>query len=413
MDAFVRRAELAQQLRPGATLGRYRVLARVGRGAMGVVYAAHDPQLDRNVALKVLLDDHASDEEVAGGRLLREARSMAKLAHPNIVTVFEVGVANGRVHLAMELVEGTTLAEWLARAPSRDRVLALFVDVARALGAAHRAGVVHRDLKPHNILVSVEGQAKVTDFGLADAGAAVSGASDTSSVLSLTRTRGVVGTPAYMAPEVLLGARATALSDQFSFAVCVHEALTGRRPYEAETLAELEARVASAPPTVDASLDPKMEAILRRALAREPEERFASMGELAEALASLSSTTSSPPAQRASRRLWPLAGLALASVVAATAVALPPRATTARAPETKPVEPETKPDTKPVETAPAPPAAPVREAASPPVPKERARAIATSVPPRKSPEAPKPPAPEPPPAAPAPSATSDWLRARR
>jgi tRNA A-37 threonylcarbamoyl transferase component Bud32 len=421
-------------------LGRFRVLSSVGRGAMGVVYAAHDAQLDRKVALKILLDDrgeHASDE-VTEGRLLREARSMARLAHPNIVTVFEVGVADGRVYLAMQLVEGSTLGEWLDADPPRDRVLALFVAVARALDAAHRAGVVHRDLKPQNILVSAEGEAKVTDFGLADTSAALAeDAAASSPLLTMTRTRGVVGTPAYMAPEVLMGARATALADQFSFGVCVHEALTGRRPYEARTLAELEERVRTEAPRVDASLDPALADVLCRALAREPSARFASMSDVASALERARDGVVRAPGTAGrgarSRRvalaalaaLSGIAGLAgLAAVLTAGVSFLNARRGPAPAAVLAPISSVPASSVGLVTSAPvASPSAP----ASVVLPRTNAagRPLATAAarvaPPPVSPTRPAPSAPAAPTvdarpsasAAPPPGDTADWLRSRR
>ena len=309
LDAFVKRTRLAQEFAEGARVGRFRVLRQLGQGAMGIVYAAHDPQLDRNVALKVLLDDSAEpSSEAPHGQLLREARSMARLTHPNIVTLYEVGVANGRVFLAMQLVEGVTLGEWLATAPRPGvtRVLALFLDVARAVDAAHRAGVVHRDLKPHNILVSTEGVPKVTDFGLADTSlnAPVPGAeARTSSVMALHRTRALVGTPAYMAPEVFAGARAGPAADQFSFAVCLHEALTGRRPFAAETVDELR-RTISGPPAIDGALPGEVRSMLARALVAVPTARFPTMNALVDALASAAASrpSESLPARKESAR---------------------------------------------------------------------------------------------------------------
>lgn len=430
LDRFVRRTHLAAQFREGSSVGRFRILRQVGQGAMGIVYAAHDPQLDRNVALKVLLDDGAEgDAETNGGRLLREARSMARLTHPNIVTLFEVGVAGGRVFLAMQLVEGSTLADWLLANPPRENVLTLFVDVARALDAAHRAGVVHRDLKPHNILVSANGEAKVTDFGLADTSvASPSGPTRDSArgllTSTLHRTRGLVGTPAYMAPEVLAGKRADALSDQFSFAVCLHEALTGKRPYEASSLDELVEVVEKGAPTVDGALDEAIATPLRRALAKDPAERFDSMATLADALARSAHRSNDlvPPASsrlaRRTSRAWPIGAtlVAISTVVtvglvmrsreapvASTTASPPPVVLSAsplpigsglepRVTSIPPTPAQEAP--KPVRTAPPPPrrtpkvAEPVTTPAAP-----SASAVATT--------------------APGPAPTSDWLRSRR
>lgn len=442
LDRFVRRTHLVAQFREGSSVGRFRILRQVGQGAMGIVYAAYDPQLDRNVALKVLLDDGTEDtglsqsaQDPNGGRLLREARSMARLTHPNIVTLFEVGVAGGRVFLAMQLVEGSTLADWLRGGPPRDHVLALFVDVARALDAAHRAGVVHRDLKPHNILVSANGEAKVTDFGLADTSvaSAVAEARDSARAFltsTLHRTRGLVGTPAYMAPEVLIGERADALSDQFSFAVCLHEALTGKRPYDAASLDELVQVVEKGAPTVDASLDKAIATPLRRALAKEPAERFESMSALADALARSVQRGGEfvpPPSSRTARhrsRAWPI-GATLVAISTIVTVGLVMR--TRPAPVSSPTPSPPPPASSVVTTVSPVPSGSVLDApevSAKPIAPQEAPKPARMVPPpsRRAPKVAEPVTTPPTPSAsasavpttaPSPAPTSDWLRSRR
>jgi eukaryotic-like serine/threonine-protein kinase len=438
LEVFVRRAHLVQQFSAGAFVGRYRVLRRVGQGAMGIVYAAHDSQLDRNVALKVLLDDRAEgslsdDPGVASGRLLREARSMAKLAHPNIVTVFEVGAAKGRVFLAMELIDGVTLAEWLLAAPPRDLVLRLFVDIARALDAAHRAGVVHRDLKPHNILVSRDGQPKVTDFGLADASAALwassgGSASDPSTATTLQLTRALVGTPAYMAPEVLVEEkRAGPLSDQFSFAVCLHEALTGRRPYDASSLDELKTRLATERPRIDGSLPAQLRRPLLRALSRDERARFPSMKELGGTLedASLHLATSK---RRARVRLSVAGGvvfIALGSGLGLVAWArlshpsvthappaaptMPPAASSSRSADVPPATPATFAPIAHEQPATTLPSATPNDGAHPPAPRRR-NPVATATATASSIARPSVNRVE---TAPSSTSPTDWMRSRR
>jgi eukaryotic-like serine/threonine-protein kinase len=248
-------------------LGRYEIVELIGRGAMGSVYSARDPLLEREVALKVL---HTRD-----GGSLDEARALARLSHANVVAVYDVGEDDGRVYIAMERVAGTTLGAWLARAPRDWRAItAAFLHAARGLAAAHAAGVVHGDFKPDNVLVREDGSVVVTDFGLARMqGARVSGEL-------------LAGTPAYMAPEQLHGAPATPASDQFAFATALYEALYGARPYAAPSLDELRARMKRplSRPADTTGVPPWLFPILARALEIDPQRRFASVDELSRAL---------------------------------------------------------------------------------------------------------------------------------
>src|SRR5215831_11865674 len=155
---------------PELSVGRYRLLRLVGRGGMGEVYAAHDPELNRKVAIKILRADSRPDD-IEAARLAREAQAVAKLSHPNVVAIYDVGSSAGRMFLAMELVEGETLAVWLSRqVRTTSEVLDMFLQAGRGLAAAHRAGIVHRDFKPQNVMVARDGSARVMDFGLAAAG---------------------------------------------------------------------------------------------------------------------------------------------------------------------------------------------------------------------------------------------------
>jgi len=225
--------------RPGDLVGRYRVRAQVGAGGMGVVFAAHDPELDRDVALKLLRVDlfaTVEDPEAAGERLRREARAMAKLRHPNLVAAFDIGTHGGRLFIAMELVP-RTLRGWLAERPRPwAEIVEVLAGAGRGLAAAHALGIVHRDFKPDNVLVGDDGAARVSDFGLARVGGAARtpvGATSLDGAIAVSRTAELVGTPLYMAPEQLRGERADARSDQFSFCVTLYEALWGKRPYGA------------------------------------------------------------------------------------------------------------------------------------------------------------------------------------
>ncbi len=301
----------------GTTIGRYLVLDVLGAGAMGVVYAAFDPELDRKVALKLL---HArAVGKVSSERLVREARSTAKLAHPNVVVVHDVGEHAGAVFMAMEYVEGGTLGEWLAEERrEHDEILDAFREAGLGLQAAHEAGLVHRDFKPANVLMGRDGRPRVTDFGLArgDGSAPASeellathpGAKAKLLDATFTRTGARVGTPAYMSPEQHLGEVADARSDQFSFCVALWEALFGERPFEGETITALAVAVTTgAPkdPPADVSTPATLLRALGRGLARDPAERYPSVGALLRDV--------DPPKSARGRWLFPAGGLVLAA----------------------------------------------------------------------------------------------------
>ncbi|TKC99217.1 serine/threonine-protein kinase [Polyangium fumosum] len=229
-------------LQPGSAVRRYVVLSKVGAGGMGVVYAAYDPELNRRVALKVLrAEDQGEGSEQARARLLSEAQTLARLAHPNVVAIHDVGVTHGDVFLVMEFVEGPTLGAWLAerRRPLQE-VLPIFLQAGRGLAAAHAVGIVHRDFKPANVVVGRDGRVRVLDFGLAREGLPPRGAASLGAGAADETMQSVVaGTPAYMAPEQHLGRRADARADQFSFCVALHEALHGVRPFRGDTPREI------------------------------------------------------------------------------------------------------------------------------------------------------------------------------
>ena len=214
-------------LDPGQVIGHFVIRSRLGEGGMGIVLAAHDPDLDRPVAVKVV--KHAVAPPAYRGRLLREAKVMARIEHPNVIRVYEVGTDRERLFIAMELVDGVTLAKWLAseRRPWR-AIIDMFLQVGRGLAAVHAAGLVHRDFKPDNVLVDRHGRAKVADFGLARLDPEHTTVSPDLAA-SLTRTGMMVGTPAYMAPEQHFGGDVDARADQYSFCVALREALLGRR----------------------------------------------------------------------------------------------------------------------------------------------------------------------------------------
>lgn len=258
-------ALLAPAIRPpaawgvGDRVGRYLITSRLGRGGMGVVFAAHDELLGRTVAIKVLRTELRETDRDA---LLHEAQALARVVHPNIVPVFDVGTVGDDVYFAMELVEGSTLRKWLhGRAYWRDAIPPLCA-AGDALVAAHRDGVTHGDFKPDNVLVTSQGAVKVVDFGLATLQGVgrPQGAS-----LEAARGGSVVGTPSYLSPEQHAGARADAMSDQYAFGVALFEAIFGRPPFGGRTLDEL-ARAKAATPTIPT--EPRIPARLRRAVAR-------------------------------------------------------------------------------------------------------------------------------------------------
>ncbi|HKB01730.1 MAG TPA: serine/threonine-protein kinase [Gemmataceae bacterium] len=259
--------------------GRYRILRPLGRGGMGSVYLARDTELDRLVALKVphLRPDDAEAQE----RFQREARAAATIEHPNVCRVYDVGKIDGTPFLTMAYIDGPTVADVLRDEPVPPRRAAeLTRDVARALAEAHRRGVVHRDLKPGNILIGPDGEPVVTDFGLARRAA---------DDLRLTTPGAFVGTPLYSSPEQAAGdtERIGPASDIFSLGVVLYEMLAGRPPFtgsRTDVLAGIMSKDPPPPSAVRSGLDPRLDAITRRALAKEPADRFADMDAFADAL---------------------------------------------------------------------------------------------------------------------------------
>ncbi len=303
-------------------IGRFAVLEQIGQGGMGKVYAAYDEKLDRKVAVKVLLD---GSSEQAQRRFMREAQAMARLSHPNVVTVHEVAESMGEVFLAMEFIHGQSLDEWVRSGPDWREVLAVFIQAGQGLIAAHEAGLVHRDLKPHNIMRTNDGVVKVLDFGLARAecieseetidlrGTSNSTASSMFSSL-ITRTGTMIGTPAYMSPEQLRGETADTRSDQFSFCVALYEALYGERPYEVSVepvsdhyddgaSCESIQRSAMRPIPRGAKVPAGVRKVLLRGLAANPADRWSSMKVLLERLRGQMAT---------GRRRWGAPSLAVA-----------------------------------------------------------------------------------------------------
>ncbi|MDQ3299031.1 MAG: tetratricopeptide repeat protein [Myxococcota bacterium] len=294
---------------PAVRFGRFETIDVIGRGAMGVVYRARDPELDRVVAIKLRRGQGRLEVE-GEDRLRREAQALARLTHPNVVAVYEAGRQDDKTYFAMEYVEGSSLDAWLAKPRQPAEVIARMVEAGRGLAAAHAAGLVHRDFKPHNVFVSKEGIAKVGDFGLVrvEGEPAELPGPSTSRDLALTLSGAMLGTPAYMAPEQLRGAPATEACDQFSYCVTFFEALYGQRPFPGASIDELLAAM-DRPLVLPASprIPPAVSRVLVRGLASDPARRFASMAALLAVL---------DPHVRRRRRGAVVAGLALAAVPA-------------------------------------------------------------------------------------------------
>ena len=248
--------------------GRYRVVSKIGGGGMADVWLAEDAHLQRRIALKVLHRRFAQDREFVM-RFQREAESAAGLQHPNIVAVFDRGEWEGTYYIAMQYVEGPTLKQLIDSGITVEQGVAVIRQVLQAAGYAHRQGIVHRDLKPQNVIVDPEGKAVVTDFGIARAG-----------VSEITQTGSVMGTPHYLSPEQAQGFEVTAVSDLYSVGVMLYEALTGRVPFEGESAVAVAMKQVSQMPQRPSSIQPRvspaLDAVVMRALEKDPGQRFQS-----------------------------------------------------------------------------------------------------------------------------------------
>jgi serine/threonine protein kinase len=267
----------------GKTLGPYQIQALLGAGGMGQVYRAHDPRLDREVAIKVLAATLAQEPGYSA-RFQREAKAAAKLSHPNIVPVFDVGEQGGLMYLVMPLIPGGTLREYLAQrgALPLSEAISIVEQVAGALQQAHERGMIHRDVKPANILMSAEGRALLTDFGI------VRVAQNNESATPLTRIGSFVGSPEYAAPEMVTGQSADHRVDIYALGVMLYQMLTGRLPFVgSNAMALLMQRVQQEPPaprSVNPAIPPAVEAVIMKAMAKAPAARYQSATELVQAL---------------------------------------------------------------------------------------------------------------------------------
>lgn len=320
-------------LSSGTKLGPYEILAPIGAGGMGEVYRARDSRLGRDVAVKVLPDSVSADPERLR-RFEQEARSIAALNHPNILSVPDIGAQNGTRYIVTELLEGETLREKLsAGALSQRKSVDYGLQVAAGLAAAHDKGIVHRDLKPENLFVTRDGRVKILDFGLAKALAipaaiASFGAPDATIEASVAVTRtaeGVMlGTVGYMSPEQVKGEPADSRSDIFSFGAVLYESLSGRRPFQRDSSVEtMSAILKEDPPEISSApshVSPGVGRIVQRCLEKDPGHRFQSAKDLAFALETMSGSSSQlssavPTASAAATRkgLWLVSALALAA----------------------------------------------------------------------------------------------------
>ena len=341
----------AESIRPGkllagAPIGGYELQHVLGEGGMGVVWCAHDPLLDRTIAIKVL-----KSRDVAPAmrtRLLREAQAMAAIKHPNVLTVHRVGTEADRDYIVMELVDGGPLDHWLAFGPPDAEVMEALLAAGRGLAAAHAAGLVHRDFKPNNVLRSKDGRVRVTDFGLArglgedwaapigatgslDPDARVTPTSrDNVLDAALTKTGALIGTPAYMAPEQFLGAETDPRTDQFAYCITAWQALTGARPFHGRTLDELRQAANQGVTAVIAELGKPIRSVLTRGLDPDPAKRWPDMATLLREL----ERAGRPPKPK-----WPwIAGGAVAAIALALVAY-------------KATRPTAEPPCEPVETA--------------------------------------------------------------
>ncbi len=297
-------------LKPGELVGPYEIRGFVGQGGMGQVYRAFDPRLERTVALKVIApsfagaDPPTSPSDGSGrpsgeghARLLREARAVASLNHPNVVSVFDVGESNGRLYLAMEYVVGTTLRALVGQEDvPTSRKIRWLADVARALDVAHKAGLVHRDVKPENVMIREDGGVKVLDFGIARRTRLDGAKDDPQAVDTVTGGGAIAGTPVYMAPEQIKGGEIDARCDQFAWGVTAYELLGGERPWpETGDVLSLVAKVLTDPPRSLRARAKELPAVVEetilRALAKDPAARFPSMGAIADAIEPFATTT--------------------------------------------------------------------------------------------------------------------------
>lgn len=259
--------------------GRYEIIDELGRGSMGIVYKAHDPQIDRTIALKVLREDRVTSEDFVR-RFLKEAMAVGKLSHPGIVTVYDVGQDHNSIFIAMEFLQGTPLDELMATKKfAQKEIIDLAIQTTQALHYAHQNGIIHRDIKPPNIIYSPEGSIRITDFGIARI--------EDPNGHQLTQVGEILGTPLYMSPEQIMGQPVDGRSDLYSLGVILYQLTTGKRPLEGTTLASIFRAITQDTPEAPHLLDPNipepLSALIMGLLAKEPAKRYSNGEDLIEA----------------------------------------------------------------------------------------------------------------------------------
>ncbi|SPD73086.1 putative Mitogen-activated protein kinase kinase kinase [uncultured Desulfobacterium sp.] len=262
--------------------GRYQILKELGRGTMGVVYQAHDPNIERMVALKVLRQDRVLSEDFVR-RFLKEAKAIGRLSHPNIVTVFDVGQDRNTIYIAMEYLEGKPLNEIIKESSiGVDQIVELGIQAAETLDHAHKKGIIHRDIKPSNIIITPDGQVKLTDFGIAHI--------EDQSAAQQTQAGEILGTPVYMSPEQVMSRPVDGRSDLYSLGVILYEIAVGDRPFKGDNLAAIFHSITQDTPAepclLNASIPKALSDLILKGIAKAPEERFQSGMEMAGALRS-------------------------------------------------------------------------------------------------------------------------------